>query len=126
MTASVSSNVNHGISLETVLTDRGPFAVPDGVNLVRQVASQLAELHAVGQFAGIISTSSVFLDEQQSAAVLVPGTGATVSLDDAEIEQLCPELSGPAAYDLPREISPARERLAAAGVTLDPREIDIC
>ena len=120
------SPTNLACSFESLLSERGTLAVPQAVELVRQLTEQVAALHGEGRIHGAIAPHSITVDDNLHPALVTPAAGSAVQLDDNEWVELLPELERLAPRKLPSEIDAARQRLEAAGIALDPRQIDLC
>ncbi|HLJ12501.1 MAG TPA: protein kinase [Planctomycetaceae bacterium] len=131
---------------------QGVLPAREAIELVRPLAAQLDALHGGGRIHGAVTAEHVLLDEglnpTLAASCPVPrvprdspaasfagsadgspgeslGQSPCIWLANGELGELLPELARLVPPELPPEIDAARSRLLAAGISLDPREVDI-
>ncbi len=125
MTASPSS-VNAGRTLASLLAEQPALGAPQAVRILRQLATQVAALHDTGLLHHGITIAGVVFDDAGTAAFAASHPVSESALEDSEVQSLLPELSRLASGELPAEIEVARARFAAAGIMLEPRQVDLC
>jgi serine/threonine protein kinase/WD40 repeat protein len=118
--------ISSGRTLASLLAEQPVPGVPQAVQIVRQLAAQVAVLHEAGRLRRVIRAADVVIDDTGAAALIDPPATSESALDDAEVQALLPGLSRLAAGELPTDIESARQRFREAGITLDPRQVDFC
>ncbi len=112
-------------TLELLLAEQGPLAVPQAVELVRNLGNQVAAAHAASRIHGNIAADAVLVDDELTPALIRMDSGSVVALVNGEWLAMLPEMQRLSPLELPGDIAAARGRLQAAGIALDPRQIDI-
>ena len=95
------------------------------VGWLRVLAWQVADWHQGGHIHRSINPASIGLDENQAPRLAPSSTGQTLVVASADREFLPPEFGRMSVGQLPSEMTAAAEALAAAGVDLAPRQIDL-
>jgi serine/threonine protein kinase/WD40 repeat protein len=112
-------------TLRAVLDGKGVLAEAEALAVLRQLLNQVRALHAAGETHRAIRPETVFLDGQGTATLAAPEPVVELFGAAADPESCPPELTSARPLRLPAAIEPARQVLAAAGLDLDPRRIDV-
>ena len=108
-------------SLHSLLKQRRVLTPGDSSAIVRQLLEQVQALHAAGRIHRAIGAETVSVD---AAGRVMLGPPPAMVLLGGDAESL-PELGRTAPRELPADLAAARQVLAAAGVAVDPRRIDV-
>lgn len=112
-------------TLATLLSEVEKVPARDAIRLVRSLALQVAELHSTGRIHRGICATAVALNAD-SAPALIPAEIVGLAEAPADARQYLPqELGQLQPAELPEDISDAKRELVKAGISLDPRQIDI-
>lgn len=120
------SPVNAARTIESVLAEQGTLPASQAIELIRQLAEQVARLHVAGRIHGAITPNAATVDENLHPVLSIPEAGSAVHLGAGEWEDLLPDLNRLLPLELPAEIDAARRQLEAGGIALDPRQFDLC
>ncbi|HEY2251737.1 MAG TPA: hypothetical protein VGH74_11775, partial [Planctomycetaceae bacterium] len=112
-------------TLATLLAERGTLTVAAALAQVRNLAQQVGELHAAGMIHGAIDPAVIPLDDFDVPQLPMPAPGTILRLDD-DWASLLPGFSRLPPINLPEAIATLRHPLEQAGITIDPRQIDVC
>ena len=112
-------------TLELLLAEQGQLAVPQAVAIVRRLADQVSALHDSGRIHGAVAADTVSVDDDLVPFLSIPESTSVVALDNGEWLAMLPDLQQLDPPELPSGIAAGFERLQAAGIALDPRQIDI-
>ncbi|MBU4272790.1 MAG: protein kinase [Planctomycetes bacterium] len=112
--------------LSEFLAERGDWPLKDRLAFVQKLARQVQALHQNGRIHRAIHVDTVAVDEQLRPQLSPPGAPRRFGgEDDCDPEFCPPELTEPAAVELPAEIDRAAKALQEAGYALDPRRVDV-
>jgi serine/threonine protein kinase len=110
-------------SLAATLAERGPLAPAEGLALFLPLLGRVSTLHATGRLHGAIAPDRVRLEENGLPVLEDPFPIALLQSSDPE--SCPPELAGHGPLEVPTHLEQARTVLAAHGLSIDPRRIDV-
>lgn len=109
-------------SLAALLADRGALPAAEALTLFREVLAKVQTLHAAARVHRGISPQTVEVDDRGAVSLAEPAPEATFPTD----VNLCPpELADVQPLSVPVNLAEACAVLAARGLDLDPRRIDV-
>jgi serine/threonine protein kinase len=120
-----ASQIDANRTLASLLAERGTLPVAAALALVRSLTLQVADLHAAGMIHGAIVPATVVLNDHDLPRLETPVFGAMLRLD-GDWSGLLPELTRLPLLNLPATIEAAAKLFQKAGISLDPRQIDLC
>src|SRR5438874_522821 len=113
------------LTLAAILAERGLLPLAETLPMIQQVLSDVRDLHAAGRLHRAIGPDSVRVEENGTAILLAPEALRELGTADDDLECRPPELQGIVLPALPDEIEAVRQLLSQAGITIDPRRIDV-
>ena len=93
--------------------------------IVRELARQVAALHEAGAVHRAITLDSIQLDDLAHPVLAVTLSAVPVALTRVA-KDLLPELSRLERREIPGQIAEVQRQFLEAGITFDPRQIDLC
>src|SRR5690349_1600921 len=112
--------------LREILAERDVLETSQALALVRALAVQIAEMHDGGRLYGALTSDSVLVNEMLEPALAASESQLVAPVESEELVSLLPSLSRLDMAELPAEIDVARARFERAGISLDPRQVDLC
>ncbi len=120
-----SSPALGGRTLASLLDQQESLEIPQALDFVRRIAAELAVLHEAGTIHRALTPDAILISDDGDVRLADSPPSAVVALDATGSPEILPELAGLIPPELPGEIEAARQRFLAAGIALDPRQVDL-
>jgi serine/threonine protein kinase len=107
------------------MAERRSLPAAEVVAIGLQLVSQVQALHDAGIIHRAIEPGSVSIDDQENVRLRDPAAEAAMDVDNGDTDRFPPEFRNACAIQLPCSISAATRVLKGAGISADPRRIDL-
>ena len=115
-----------GQTLGMRLAEQPVISVSQALQWIRLLSDQVAAFHETDRLHRAIAPEAVRLTDG-ARPILSPPSAAAIRVGaNRETSDILLELSRVAHLEIPPEITAARRQFLKAGITLDPRQIDLC